>query len=249
RHEHRKVEERAARYGGACDWNDEGIMKRSMITGLFVAVLASPAFAATAQIGFGLGRITEFTWFSLANNNGSVSVFAENDAFNSQTFGSAGTFIRTAHAEFNIGDLNIGTVTSATLVGGVRPRQGGANTQVGLFAYSGNGATDTSDATIAASQFATIGDPGGVTGGVGFDLDVTSVIQGLVDSGATHFGLRAEALADSRLYLLDTNGNTIGGQEFPPLVLTIDFEPVPTPGTVGLLATAGLVSIRRRRRV
>ena len=93
--------------------------------------------------------------------------------------------------EFDVSSLSGFTVTNATISGTISNNNGGG-TFPRIFdfqLYAGNGVADVSDYQIAATTIGTASWPA-PTPPLEFSFDVTSAVQGLLDSGTNFIGFR-----------------------------------------------------------
>lgn len=145
---------------------------------------------------------------------------------------------RRTFSEFSL-SIATGPVVDSAVISGVVSEQfsfGFGASPAGLVfeVYAANGAADLSDWDTVGVEI------GRVEGLVEdfdealFSFDAAAALQGVLDGGATHVGLRVRTL-------------TAGIGQVNVEGVTLDASFVPAPGGVGLAAVCGFAAVRRRR--
>jgi len=158
-----------------------------------------------------------------------------------RTFGA--TYVDRSALEFSLAGISAGaTINSATF----SVSSGGTEVAGGTFnfwGYSGDGAITVADATQTADLLTTLPT---LTGHPTYTVDVTSLIQTLVDASAGYAGILITVSPEGNFFGNDLVSSE--GDNGPVPNLTVDFS-VPEPMSTALLGVglAGLGMIRRRR--
>ncbi len=222
------------------------MFNKKLLPALALIAAAFGAQASTVSVGAAADD-----WLSTATAGNYSAFVTSGNAGDGylRTFGTSGPYNRSA-LEFSLAGIAPGSVVSSATFTIQSRGTSVAGGSFNFWGYGGDGAITNADGLMTGNLIGTALTQGGTPQYV---IDVTAFIQSLVNANDDYAGILITLTPQGSFFgsdFVSSEGQTFGHPNSDKPKLTVNFEAgnaVPVPGTLALLAAAGLAGALTRR--